>query len=105
VTATYVKDSLGVSASDAIVALDALQRAGYLTLVYHDVCERGHVNHDVIEDPLGASGIGFCADCARDTGHVRYVLYRFTEALRGRDGDPKATRRRAPRYHSRRKAA
>jgi hypothetical protein len=104
VTASYVKDSLDVSATDAILALDALERSGFLTLVYHDICERGHVNHDVIDEPARDRGTGFCAPCARDMEHVRYVLYRFTEALRGRDGDPKAPRRRAPQYRNRREA-
>lgn len=105
VTATYVKDELGVSGADAITALGALEGSGFVASVIHDVCDCGHVGHDVIDDPQGDRGRGFCADCTRETEHWRYVLYRFTPALRERDGDPKAPRRRAPRYPYRMAAA
>lgn len=101
VTASFVRDSLGVTADAAITALNALERSGFVNSVVHDVCDIGHVNHDVIDELRGGRGVGFCGACGRDVEHSRYVLYRFTTALRRRDGDPKASRRRAPQYRHR----
>jgi|GEM_PF-6939434 hypothetical protein len=93
VTATFVSRALGITGDVAIDALKKVVRRNLVRVVYHDVCERGHVNNNVIEDKK--TGVGFCPECNSDRPHDRYVVYRFEPRLR-EITDPKAARRRAP---------
>lgn len=98
ITATFVRDSLHLSDSVTLRALNRMVTRGFLNRVYFDVCESGHVNIDALEEGED-SGIAYCPDCDRDVPHERYVHYRLTRKLsRGNPTSPKAERRKAPRF-------